>query len=175
MRNKYTKEFDNYVLKNCSKYDKDDLRKKCEKKFNMNITLNAFSKHLYRINAQCKDYNPNMALGGELSGSKPVGYELHRTDGYVVVKVSQPNVWKYKQRLIYEQHYGKIPKNMMVIFLDGDKTNFDIKNLKAVTTRDYLYARNKHLLFNDSELTRTALMCGELFNKSKKEKKYGNK
>lgn len=171
MRNKYTKEFDNYVIKNCAKYNKEDLRKKCEKKFNMNINLNSFSKHLYRINAHCKDYNPNLAIGGKLSNSKPIGSELHRTDGYIIVKIAQPSVWEYKHRLIYKQKYGEIPKDTMVVFLDGDKNNFDINNLKAVKTRDYLYARNKHLLSNDSEVTKTALMCGELYNKSKNKKK----
>jgi hypothetical protein len=33
-----------------------------------------------------------------------------------------------KQRLIYEQHYGPIPKDMIVEFKDRDKLNFDINN-----------------------------------------------
>lgn len=167
MRNKYSKEFDNYVIKNCAKYNKEDLRKKCEKKFNMDINLNSFSKHLYRINAHCKDYNPNLAIGGILSNSKPIGSELHRADGYVVVKVAQPNIWKYKHRLIYEQEYGELKKGEMVIFLDGDRNNYDIDNLKAVTIREYLFARNKGLLSNDKDITRTSMLLGKIYYKTK--------
>lgn len=41
---------------------------------------------------------------------KPVGTERITKDGYIEIKVKDPNVWKLKQRLIYEEHYGEIPK-----------------------------------------------------------------
>lgn len=63
---------------------------------------------------------------------------------------------------------------MMVIFLDGNRNNFDINNLKAVTTREYLYARNKKILSKDKEVNRTSLLCGELYYKIKEKEKKKN-
>ena len=72
----------------------------------------------------------------------PIGTEKMLSDGYIWVKVdNQPKVkkqvnWKQKHRLIYEQHYGNLDDNQKVIFLDGDKLNFNIENLMAVTLEE---------------------------------------
>lgn len=60
---------------------------------------------------------------------KPVGYERKTRDGYIEVKVAEPNVFKGKNRIVWEQHYGPIPEGMHVSFKDGNKENFDIDNL----------------------------------------------
>lgn len=166
MRNKYSKEFDEFVFKNCNKFTFDNLRKKCEKKFNMNIEPNAFRKYLYRRKVHCIDYNENLAIGGRRL-TKPIGYEWVRDDGLILIKVAEPSVWIYKQRYIYEKHYGKLKKGEMVIFLDGDRNNYDIDNLKAVTTREYLFARNKGLLSDDKDITRTSMLLGKMYYKTK--------
>ena len=36
-------------------------------------------------------------------------------------------------RYIYEYHHGKIPDNHTVIFIDGNRNNFDIDNLFVIT------------------------------------------
>lgn len=73
--------------------------------------------------------------------TKPIGTERLSKDGYVEIKVSDiPNVsrcvnWRPKQLWIYEQHYNvKVDtRKEMVIFLDGDKRNFDIENLMLIS------------------------------------------
>ena len=40
--------------------------------------------------------------------------------------------WKPLQRIVWEQHYGPIPKDHIIIFLDGDSMNCDISNLACV-------------------------------------------
>ena len=55
---------------------------------------------------------------------------------------------------------------MRVIFLDGDKNNFDIDNLKAVDSRTILMAKNRHLLTSDKEATETGLLISELMLKT---------
>lgn len=62
---------------------------------------------------------------------KPIG-STSLDNGYIYVKIAQPDVWELKHRLIYEK-FHKIKKDEVVIFLDGNKRNFDIDNLKAVT------------------------------------------
>ena len=39
------------------------------------------------------------------------------------------------QRYIYEQAYGKLKKGEFVIFLDGDRNNFDLDNLVAINRK----------------------------------------
>lgn len=71
----------------------------------------------------------------------PVGTEVER-DGYVYVKVSDtPNAkqfenWRRKQMLVWEQHNGPVPEGYNVIFLDGNKRNFDISNLMLVSNAE---------------------------------------
>ena len=67
--------------------------------------------------------------GNRPANKKPVGYERISRDGYIEVKVAEPNVFKNKQRVIWEQHNGPIPEGMHVCFKDGDKSNLDIENL----------------------------------------------
>ena len=91
---------------------------------------------------------------------------VSRKDGYHYIKIGK-NKKKKKQRYIYEQAHGvKLPTRMRVIFLDGDKNNFDIDNLKAVDSRTILMAKNRHLLTSDKEATETGLLISELMLKT---------
>lgn len=74
---------------------------------------------------------PTMFKKGNASHNKlPIGYEVIDRDGYHKIKIADPNVWAFKHRLIYEQHYNvTIPKGHKCIFIDGNKNNFDISNL----------------------------------------------
>jgi len=68
--------------------------------------------------------------GNKPQNYKPVGSERITSYGYTEVKIEDPNKWKPKHKIIYESHYNcTIPKGHKCIFIDGDKTNFDISNL----------------------------------------------
>jgi hypothetical protein len=75
--------------------------------------------------------------------------------------------WVYKQRYIYEQHYGKIPKGYKVIFLNGDKTDYDINNLAIAPYKDVLYIYGNNLNSCDREITKLGLGVARLANKIK--------
>ena len=62
----------------------------------------------------------------------PIGTERIAKDGYIEIKVRESYKGKnfeYKQRVIYEQHFGKVPKGFIVGFKDGDIYNFEPSNL----------------------------------------------
>lgn len=81
-------------------------------------------------------------------------------DGYVKVKIAEPNVWKWKHRMIWEQHHGEIPKGFAVIFKDGNRDNCLLENLECVTPKE-LYRRNSiHNL--PEELKQTIQTLGRL-------------
>ena len=63
---------------------------------------------------------------------KPVGYERITRDGYVEVKVAEPNKFVLKHRLIWEQVNGLIPEGYNVQFRDGNRQNFSLENLYLI-------------------------------------------
>lgn len=95
----------------------------------------------------------------------PLGTEIE-TDSYTYVKTQmcigkrfsgyREPYWTIKQKLIYEQHYGKIKDDEMVIFLDGNNKNFDINNLYPVNRRIALQLNNK-CWYGNSELTKVMI------------------
>lgn len=64
---------------------------------------------------------------------KPVGWERKAVDGYWEVKVAEPNQFKAKHRILWEQHHGPIPKGVNIVFIDGNPENIVIENLRAET------------------------------------------
>lgn len=73
---------------------------------------------------------------------KEVGSErVCSKDGYIYVKVAEPNKWELKHRVIYRQHFGAIPKGRNVEFKDRNKLNLDPSNL-------VLRSRNENMKLN---------------------------
>lgn len=100
--------------------------------------------------------------------TKPVGYERISKDGYVEVKIamrpSHPNKndnFVPKHRLIWEEHHGTIPKGSKIIFLDGDKRNFDIENLALVSCYENLELTRRNLRYSHPDLTKTGIMIAK--------------
>ena len=103
----------------------------------------------------------------------PIGSErVDNKDGYTKVKIADPNVWELKHKYIYEKHYGKIEKGNVVIFLDGDKSNFNIDNLKSITRKQLLFLNRNNLIKDNAELTNVGINVADLMikvNEAKKE------
>lgn len=72
---------------------------------------------------------------------KEVGYERITKDGYIEVKIQEPNVFKLKHRIIWEQHNGRIPKGIIIQFHDGNRRNCSIENL-------YMISRTEQVIKN---------------------------
>ena len=76
---------------------------------------------------------------------KPLGYERINVDGYIEVKVREPNVFKAKHRVLWEKHHGKIPRSHNVQFRDGNRQNIELDNLYLVSRSDQL--RNENSMY----------------------------
>jgi len=83
---------------------------------------------------------------------KPIGYERITVDGFIEVKTQEPNVFELKSRIVYQQHFGEIPKGMIVKFIDGDSMNFEPSNL-TLMTRSELLALNRFYKHKESDST----------------------
>ena len=80
---------------------------------------------------------------GNIPGNhRPVGSERILSTGYVDVKISDPNTWKLKHRLVWEQHNGVAPKGANIQFRDGNKQNCHIDNLYLITREEQLKTEN---------------------------------
>ena len=65
--------------------------------------------------------------------------------------------WKKKHVLIWEEANGPLPEGMSVIFLDGDRNNFEPDNLAAVSYKERLLMGKLGLRFNNKDMTKTGL------------------
>lgn len=102
---------------------------------------------------------------------RPVGSERINVDGYIEIKVEEPRKWRLKHNVVYEQNYGEIPKGHVVVFLDGNKLNLALENLKLIS-RGELAIMNKQGLFRkEPELTEAAINVVKLICATSKAKK----
>lgn len=101
---------------------------------------------------------------------RQVGSERVNVDGYIEVKIQEPNKWELKHRIVWERANGVIPKGTGVIFLDGNKLNCSIDNLRCVTRAELLYL-NRHGLNNAGEITDTGILMAQLDAARSKRKK----
>ena len=106
---------------------------------------------------------------------KPIGSERIDTEGYTLIKIAEPRKWALKHRIIWEEHYKKkVPRDCVIIFADGDKSNFNIENLICVSRKELRVLNKCSLIKNDAELTKTGLNVAKIRIKLaelKKEKK----
>lgn len=111
--------------------------------------------------------------GSKPPNTDPIGTEKVLSDGYVWVKINdipkaKKNVnWRQKHRLIYEQYYGPIPPGARVVFIDKNKRNFNIENLRCISNGE-LGVMNRHGLWTENpQLTETGLAIAKLTMLSK--------
>lgn len=108
--------------------------------------------------------------GNKPKNTDPIGTEKELKDGYIWVKIDDQlrvpkNVnWKQKHKLIYEKHFGPVPKGSVVIFKDGDIKNFDIDNLACVTKAQLLIMNRQKLIYKDKKLTESGIQIAKMID-----------
>ena len=104
--------------------------------------------------------------GNKPKNYRPVGSERITKDGYIEVKVADPNKWETKNKIIYKQYFGDIPKGHKVIYADGNKLNNDINNLILVSNNEELIMNIYRLRTEDIELTKTGYLIAKVIDKT---------
>lgn len=95
----------------------------------------------------------------------PVGTEVMTTDGYLKIKVAEPNRWRFKHIMEWEKHKGKIPDSYMISFKDGNHTNCSIENLMCITRIENAILNHQKLRSESAEQTETAVILAKLKHK----------
>ena len=73
---------------------------------------------------------------------REVGSERINVDGYIEIKVAEPNRWKLKHRIIWEQVNGEIPKGYNVQFKNHNPKDCQIENLYLICRADQMRTEN---------------------------------
>lgn len=104
------------------------------------IPLNKGKKMSPELYAKCA---PTMFKKGQPSiNRREVGSERVNVDGYIEIKVAEPNKWKLKHRVIWEKAHGKIPKSCNIQFKDGNPLNCVLKNLYIISRSEQMRTKN---------------------------------
>ena len=98
---------------------------------------------------------------------RPVGTEVvEKKSGYVKVKIAEPNVWAHKHVLLWKERHGDLPPGHVVIFADGDKTNFTEGNLVVVSRGELAVLNKNRLIYPDQDATKAGITIARLIIKA---------
>lgn len=153
-----TKEMKQFIFDNYKEISNQELADRVNKEFGTNFNARKF------MDFKC---NNNLQSGYRFEvenlRKKKHLEETIRQDGYTYIKVNED--WIPKQRYVYEQYHGEIDERNVIIFKDGDKTNFDIDNL--IMVHKNVLGRVAALMTDDKGLNEVIIANGLLLNKIK--------
>ena len=168
---KYTEEMDQFIFDNCKGISVAKLAELFNERFGTEVTKQGMKARMGRIGAKNelllhKETHPainhpnaiatRFKKGQECITASPIGTERLSADGYYQIKVSKDK-WILKQRLIYQEAYGDLKDDEEVIFLDGDKSNFELSNLMKISKSESIRLNYLGLRSNDKELTKAGV------------------
>lgn len=125
--------------------------------------------------AQANSRKTTFKKGNIPHNHRPVGSERVNVDGFTEVKVAEPNKWKLKHRLVWEEAHGKIPEGYKVIFLDGNRQNIQLSNLEMVKAAEEFIMNQRSLFNKDANLTKSGVLVSKVQHKVFELKKSKNK
>lgn len=100
--------------------------------------------------------------GQEPVNHKPVGSERVDVDGYTLIKTAEPNVWELKHKVIWTEKNGPVPNGHVLTFLDGDKSNIVIENIKLITMNESMVLNQKKLRSSIPEYTEIGILIAKV-------------
>lgn len=151
----FTAEQEGFIRSNVKGIGNEELANMVNAQFGLNITKK-----------QMKQWKCN---------HRPIGSERINVSGYTEVKVEEPNKWRPKHQVVWEREYGKIPKQHVIIFADGNKQNFDLDNLVCVSRQELVRLNNDQMVSSDKEVTQAYIGIVKLQLLIKKRKKENRK
>lgn len=143
--NKYTPKQDAFLKRNYGKYERKELCRIFNEKFQTNYSFDSVINRCRKLKLPTNKYYPILEIGDET-----------KRKGFWWVKVSDekgvkfPKNYELKHKIVYEKEYGKIPDGSRIIFLDGNRENFEISNL-CLLSRSELSVITGNGWFNKNE------------------------
>ena len=196
MKHYYSEQEDKFLKDNVKGISFKQLVEKFNKKFNLNLSESSIAnrKNALKLSSgikggqfqkghipanKGKKWSEYVSQQGQINSRKTtfqkghiphnhksVGSERINVDGYIEIKIKEPNVFVLKHRWVWEQKYGKIPKDKMIIFLDGNKQNLDLDNLALINRKEHLTMNKNELRYKYKELTRLGINLAKVIIKT---------
>lgn len=200
-RHIYTFEQDEFLKNNVKGITLKELRERFNKRFNLSLSESSIHNRKTKLHIKSgivggrfekghqtfnkgRKWDEYMPKQSQINSSKTtfkkgnipfnhreVGSERINVDGYIEIKIEEPNKWDLKHRVVWRKKYGEIPEGYNIIFLDGNRQNVEISNLKAISKAEDLIMNNHQLFANNKEITNTGTIIAKVINKANEKKK----
>ena len=119
--------------------------------------------------------SPTMFKKGHISENKrEVGAERVNVYGYIEIKVAEPNVWRLKHRIVWEQHNGVIPPGYNVQFKNHNTQDCRIENLYLISKAEQMRNENSLIAKYPKELQDVIRLKGVVNRQIHKHQKNQN-
>lgn len=156
--------------------------KKSHKPFNKGLKWDDYLSKETQEKMLETSFSKNKLVNNQNHKWLEIGTETPFKDGYVYVKTDKPIGAKgrryqvLKHHLLWQEHNGPIPEGCAVIFLDGDKQNFDIDNLALVKRSELLKLNQENLIVKGcKEATQCGITIVKIEERIKEHEKQANK
>ena len=93
---------------------------------------------------------------------RPVGSERIQADGYMMVKIAEPKTWILKQHYVWQKANGPIEKDEIIVFLDGNRQNCELSNLRKISRKIHGIINHLHLTYCDAQTFESACAVARL-------------
>lgn len=163
MKKIFNEDHKEFIKKNATNMRNDKLTDLINKEFGTSFTVAQVKKFKYA----------HKISSGLKSCNLPVGSE-RKSKGYILVKTAEPNVWNLKHHIVYESKYGKIPTGYKILFLDGNKTNCNIDNLRLIKNSEEAFINKMGWTNINREFTEVAVNLAKLKEKIKNKEENKN-
>lgn len=184
----FTDEQEKFLRDNVPGIYNAELQKRVNERFNLQITSNQIKgwKARNKVNSGLtgrfvegqESWNkgrtgihyPGSEKGWFTKGQDPVnhrvvGSERITKDGYIEIKTAEPSTWRLKHVVEWEKHNGLVPDRHAIIYLDSDRLNTNIKNLKLITRGELARMNQSDLFSIDPEITMSGIHIMRLSNR----------
>ena len=125
---------------------------------------------IYQVQYACQKHGIKIGIIQPFCPSKPVGSKYICKKGYVKFKGSDGQ-WRLAHHALWEKHYGPVPADSMIIFLDGDKSNITIDNLALVTKKEWGILLGRKLRSDNRDMNKLAIITAKLIVATGKKQK----
>lgn len=166
----YSDEIYNFLLNNAKNYTIKQLVMLLKDNFDFDIEKKKLAQYCIKMGITYKYEHPKKSHDNKPTANGTIAI---KTDGKVLkIKVGN-HKWEYLQRKIYEEYHNvKLPQDMYVVFLNQDKRDFSIENLKALPRRNCAIMSARELFSQDKNITEVGIEVSNLGIEINEKKKF---
>ena len=157
----YTQEEENWLKENYPKLGKVKSAEEFNRIFHTKRTPNGISSHCKRMGLRVTDERKRQMAIENTGNYHEIGTIVPKVRGKLFIK--QEEGWIQLSRYLLKNTLKDIPKESVVIFLDGNNKNLSLDNLAIVTRSQMALMTANKFWSKDAVLTQTGIVWTELY------------